>query len=138
MADHVGARYVPALDDLGQQGQQRLHLAVGKRDIAELVPGVDQLDPDAGRIDVADPAPEPAPRMPRAAIFAHQAVDGAVFLDCVMRRYFRCRVAQPLQRRRAGLTNLSTILPNLSWCARAQSIHSYGRYCLSPSLAPAR
>ena len=48
MADDVGARDVMALHDVRQQWQQRLDLRIREGAVAELVAGVDQLDPDAG------------------------------------------------------------------------------------------
>ena len=55
MADDIAApNSVPVLD-VGHERDQRGDLLVGERAIAELVPGIDDLDADARRIDVAHP-----------------------------------------------------------------------------------
>ena len=65
--------------------------------------GIDQLDADRARVDVAMAAPERDAGVPGAAILRHQAEDAAVLLDHVVRADLRRRVAHPRQRRVAGL-----------------------------------
>jgi hypothetical protein len=67
MADDIAAADAVALLDVGDQRDQRGDLLVGKRAIAEFVAGIDDLDPDAGRIDVGDAAPSATCRRARRA-----------------------------------------------------------------------
>ena len=57
MADDIAARDSVTVLDRPDQRNQRGDLLVGKRAIAEFVSRIDDLDPDAGRIDVGDAAP---------------------------------------------------------------------------------
>ena len=66
MADDIAAADPVTLLDVGEQRDQRRDLLVGKRAVAELMAGIDDLDPDARRIDVGDPAPARLARVPGA------------------------------------------------------------------------
>ena len=95
MGHHVRPRDVMPLHDLCQQRQQRGHLLIREGAIAELMTGIDQLDPHAGGIDIGDPAPVALAGMPGATILANQAVDRAILFDQIMRGDLRCLIAQP-------------------------------------------
>ena len=66
MADDIAAADPVPLLDVGDQRNQRRDLLVGKRAIAEFVARIDDLDPDARRIDVGDAAPARLARVPGA------------------------------------------------------------------------
>jgi hypothetical protein len=54
--------------------------------IAELMAGIDDLDADAGGIDVGDAAPIAFARVPGALVLVDQPVDRPVLVDTIMRR----------------------------------------------------
>src|SRR4051794_33329118 len=91
----------------GQDGAaQRLEggeLRLGKRAIAVLVAGIDQLDADRAVIDVAGAGPEAAPGMPGAPRLVDELPDRAVLLDEVMRADLGVGIAQPVERGGGGL-----------------------------------
>ena len=81
MADDIAAADAVPLLDVGDQRDQRRDLLVGERAIAEFVAGIDDLDPDAGRIDVGDPAPVALAGVPGALVLVDQAEDRAILVD---------------------------------------------------------
>src|SRR3546814_5700286 len=86
MADDIAARdRVPVLDQMDQPHHRR-DLLGGKGDIAPFVPRIDDLDADARRIDVADPAPVRRARVPCALLFGHHMGDLPILADDIMRR----------------------------------------------------
>ena len=89
-------------EDAARQRRQGGHLRGRKTAIAEFMAGIDDLDADRARVDVAMAAPGRDAGVPGAAVLRHQAEDAAVLLDHVMRADFRRRVAHPRQRRVAG------------------------------------
>ena len=98
MADDVAAPYPVPLLDVGDQRDHRRHLLVGEGAVAELVARIDDLDPDAGRIDVGHPAPTGLAGMPGAVRLIHQPVDRAVLVDEIVGGDLRFGRGQPVER----------------------------------------
>ena len=69
-----------------------------ERAIAELVAGIDDLDPDRAGVDVALALPGADAGVPGALLLRHHAIDLAVLVDHVVRADLGLRVAQPAQR----------------------------------------
>ena len=84
MADDIAAADRVALLDRGDQGDQRCDLLVGERAVTELMARVDDLDADAGRIDVGDVAPTRLAGVPGAVFLVDQRIGVAVFVDQIM------------------------------------------------------
>jgi hypothetical protein len=81
---------VPVLD-VRDEGYQRSDLFVRKRPVAEFMAWIDDLDPDAGRIDVGDAAPIAPPAMPGALFLIDQLEDLSLLVDQIMGGDLRVR-----------------------------------------------
>lgn len=103
VADDALGPDVVALGDVAHQGNDLVHLRlrVGRVDAAQLrvlVAGVDDLDADGRRIQIAVPRPEARPRMPGPPVLIHQLVDRRRLVPHqVMRAHLPAR-GQHLQR----------------------------------------
>ena len=77
----------------------------GNGAIAEFVAGIDDLDPDARRIDVGDAAPARLAGVPGALGFVDQAIDRAVLVDADNgpRPWLRARSAGRARPRQSGM-----------------------------------
>ena len=98
MANDIAAADPVTLLDVGDERDERGHLLVGKWPIAEFVARIDDLDPDAGRIDVGDPAPARLAGMPGPLVFVDQPVDRAVLVNEIVGRDLRLGRGQPIER----------------------------------------
>src|SRR5262245_20763558 len=98
MAKHARRRDRMTIDDLPREMNHRLDLRVEKRAIAELVTGIDNLDPDRAAVDVARTGPIRDARVPSAALLRNMGEDRAVFIDGVMRADARRRIAETCDR----------------------------------------
>src|SRR3546814_11604055 len=86
MADDIAARDRIAILDLVNEPDDRRDLRVGKGHIAPFVPRIDDLDPDARRINVADPAPMRLARVPGALVLRHPMGALSVLAADIVRR----------------------------------------------------
>src|SRR5260221_2271823 len=84
MANDVAAADAVTLLDVGDQRDQRSDLLVGKRAVAELMTRIDDLDADAGRIDVGDSAPARLAGVPGALRFVDEAIDRSILVDQIV------------------------------------------------------
>jgi hypothetical protein len=66
----------------------------------KVMAAIDDLDADGARIQIAGAAPTRYAGMPSPPAFIDHAKDTPIFLDDVMRRDFRVRIAQPVDRAR--------------------------------------
>ena len=98
MRDHSGRRDAPPREDAVEQFLERGHLRLGERRKPRERAGIGELDPDRARIHVRSPAPGAGAGVPGARLLGHQPPDPAVLGDQVVRRDFRGRVDQPLER----------------------------------------
>ena len=71
MAEDAGRRDRMAGEDGAAELDERLHLRLRKRPVAELVAGIDELDADGDAVDIALTAPIADARVPGAAPFIH-------------------------------------------------------------------
>jgi peptidase M48-like protein/PDZ domain-containing protein len=81
MANDVAAADPVALLDVGDERDQRGDLLVRKRPIPEFVAGIDDLDPDARRIDVGHAAPPRLASVPGALRLLDEAINRPVLVD---------------------------------------------------------
>src|SRR5690606_24497921 len=103
MGKHALRWNVVAGDDSATEPDDRCDLPAGKTPIAELVPGIDDLDADGVRIDVGDASPRTLAGVPGAVAFAHHLHDAAVLMNKIMRGDLRFRRAEPRFRGSACL-----------------------------------
>ncbi len=78
-------------------------LRIRKGAIAELVPGIDDLDPDRARVDVRLAAPVRNTRMPGAFVLFDMREDGSVLVHRVVRTHARGRIGKALHGSLAAL-----------------------------------
>jgi hypothetical protein len=98
MAHDTICRNGMAREDGVREFQERIDLRCGKRDIAEFVSGIDEFDSDRAAVHIALAGPPRNSGVPRAPAFVDVAIDTAIAIDRVMRRYFRFGIAQPVER----------------------------------------
>src|SRR3954447_20024717 len=98
MADHIAAADPVSLLDVGNERDQRGDLLVGEFTITELMAGIDDLDPDARRVDVRNAAPTRFSRVPGALGLIVQPVNRAVLVDQVMGRDCGLRGSEAIER----------------------------------------
>ncbi len=93
---------VPTRTDAVKQANYRVDLRRREVAIAEFVAGIDDLDADRTAIDVGVALPERHAGVPGAALFGHQAIDLASFVDAIVRRDLGLGIAHALKRRLGG------------------------------------
>src|SRR5215212_5236810 len=98
MTDDIAAADAVPLLDIGDEWDECRNLLIRKRPVAELMAGVDDLDPDARAVDVGDPAPARFSRVPGALRLIHHPINSAFFIHAVMGGYLRLRRGQAAKR----------------------------------------
>ena len=98
MANDIGGRDAVPRHNVLHQQQHRLHLRLGEGPVPELMPGIDDLDADAGGVDVADPAPVGQAGVPGPHLLRHHADHSSVLGHQIMGGNLRSRIGQPFKR----------------------------------------
>jgi hypothetical protein len=80
--------------DVARQQDHRRDLRLGEIGIAEVVAGIDDLDADGARVDVALPFPGRDPGMPGAPQLRHALNRAAILEHHIVRRDLARRLAQ--------------------------------------------
>ena len=101
MGEHALGRDSPAGADVARRGDRRRDLALRKGRRAAVMAGIDDLDPDRGRVEIALAFPQGLARVPRAALSGTSWSDRAILPDQIVRRDLRGRIEQEIERRLA-------------------------------------
>ena len=91
MADDIAAADPVPVLDVGNERDERGDLLVRERPIAKFVAGIDDLDPDARRIDVGHAAPPRLACVPGAFRLLDEAINRPVLVDEIVARDLRLR-----------------------------------------------
>jgi hypothetical protein len=104
--DPVGGDAVPG-DDVAGKGLYRRHLSLGEVPVAEIVPGIVDLDADRAGVDVPFSRPDRYPRVPGAPVLLDHRDDMPVRVDEIVAAHLGPGIAQPgnrlLRARHAGI-----------------------------------
>src|SRR6185369_12357592 len=98
MADDISSPDPVAILDVCDERDECSDLFVGKRPITELMPRIDDLDPDTGRIYVRDSAPPRFASVPRPLRLVDKAVSRSILVDEIVARNLCFRRRQAIER----------------------------------------
>src|SRR5437868_15235922 len=102
MTDNAARRDRMAAQEVTAQLLQRRHLFCGKSPVTPFVAGIDDLDPERDRVEVALTLPAGMPGMKRPPRFWNELPDEAAFLDQIMSADPGRGIAQPVECRRGA------------------------------------
>ena len=88
-----------AAQNVAAKRLHRLHLRIGKFEVAELVAGIVDLDADRAGIEVGLAGPQALPGMPGALVLAHHLGDAPLLVDEIVAGDLRLLPRQPVERR---------------------------------------
>ncbi len=125
MGEHPFGRNLPARKNVAREREGRGDLTVRKGRRVAVVARIGDLDPDRGRVEVALAFPMRLAGVPGAPALGHELNDPPVLEDEIMRRHFRRRVDEQLQRRlgrrHAGVMEDEGVRPRFRHAARRNS-----------------